>query len=295
MLNSPRHALWMLHLSILLLGFSGLFGKWLPIDTGWIVLGRGVVGSAVLVGFLACVGKARLLLARGVWLNLGLGVLLALHWMTFFKAIQVSTVAIGLLAFSSFPIFVTLLEPLLFKEPLRKVDVFSTVGVVVGMCIIFPPATLMNDPALLNGLMWGVLSGFIYAFLSLANRQRVAQTDSIVLTAQQNFGAALTALLFVPLSQGSVMLDYAAELVALGLLCTTIPQLFFINSFRHLKAQLISVMTCLEPVYSIIFAAVLLAEIPSLQILLGGVVILCAILLGTLFRIQSDEQTAVLQ
>nr|MDT0253536.1 DMT family transporter [Endozoicomonas sp.] len=138
-MNDSRQALLKLHIAILLFGISGLFGKLLPIDPGWIVLGRTLVGSTVLALVLTGKGKIRQMFVPGQWpINMALGGILAIHWITFFQAIQVSSVAIGLLAFSSFPVFVTLLEPLLFRERLRWLDVLTATGVVAGLLIVFP-------------------------------------------------------------------------------------------------------------------------------------------------------------
>lgn len=284
-----RQALFTLHIAILLFGLSGLFGKLLPIDPGWIVLGRTLVGSTVLLLLLACKGKVRQMLVPGRWpINMALGSILAIHWMTFFQAIQVSSVAVGLLAFSSFPVFVTLLEPLLFKERLRWLDVLTAAGVVAGLAIVFPFSSMGSSSTVfegkVEGLAWGIFSALLFAILSLANRSRIQKTDAMALTCLQNMGAVITTALIMPKSGVSVMLNYWPEFLVLGLLCTTVPLMLFLSSLRYLKAQLVSLVTCLEPVYGIVLAALLLSEIPALRTLAGGVVILGAITVGSLFK-----------
>ncbi len=288
-MNDSRQALFKLHIAILLFGLSGLFGKLLPIDPGWIVLGRTLVGSTVLLLLLAYKGKVRQMLVPGQWpINMALGSILAIHWMTFFQAIQVSSVAVGLLAFSSFPVFVTLLEPLLFKERLRGLDVLTAAGVVAGLVIVFPFSSMGSSSTFfegkVEGLAWGIFSALLFAILSLANRSRIQQTDVMALTCLQNMGAVITTALIMPKSGVSVMLDYWPAFLVLGLLCTTVPFMLFLSSLRYLKAQLVSLVTCLEPVYGIVLAALLLSEIPSLRALAGGVVILGAITVGSLFK-----------
>ncbi|KEI69556.1 DMT family transporter [Endozoicomonas elysicola] len=288
-MNDSRQALFTLHIAILLFGLSGLFGKLLPIDPGWIVLGRTLVGSTVLLLLLACKGKVRQMLVPGQWpINMALGSILAIHWMTFFQAIQVSSVAVGLLAFSSFPVFVTLLEPLLFKERLRWLDVLTAAGVVAGLVIVFPFSSVGSSSTFfegkVEGLAWGIFSALLFAILSLANRSRIQKTGAMALTCLQNMGAVITTALIMPKSGVSVMLNYWPEFLILGFLCTTVPLMLFLSSLRYLKAQLVSLVTCLEPVYGIVLAALLLSEIPSLRTLAGGVVILGAITVGSLFK-----------
>lgn len=284
-MNNSRQALFRLHIAILLFGVSGLFGKLLPIDPSWIVLGRTLVGSTVLVLILASMGKIRCMFVPDQWLvNMMLGSVLAIHWITFFQAIQVSSVAIGLLSFSSFPVFVTLLEPLLFRERLRWLDILTATGVVVGLFIVFPLSSMNTETGIVEGMGWGILSALLFAILSLANRHRIQKTDAMALTCLQNMGAVITTALIMPKSGVAVTMDYWPQFLALGLLCTTIPLMLFLNSLRYLKAQLVSLVTCLEPVYGIILAAILLSEIPSLRTLAGGVVILGAITVGSLFK-----------
>lgn len=293
-MDNSRQALFRLHIAILLFGLSGLFGKLLPIDPGWIVLGRTLIGSVILLLVLTFKGEVRQMFVPRQWpVNMALGGILSIHWMTFFQAIQVSSVAIGLLAFSSFPVFVTLLEPVLFKERLRMLDVLTASGVVIGLFVIFPLSSfgsLLGEgvSGTVQGLAWGIFSAFLFAILSLANRNRIQKTDAMALTCLQNIGAVITTALIMPKAGVFTMLEYWPEFLTLGILCTTIPLMLFLSSLRYLKAQLVSLVTCLEPVYGIVLAALLLSEIPSVRTLAGGVVILGAITVGSLFKEKSQ-------
>jgi drug/metabolite transporter (DMT)-like permease len=96
------------------------------------------------------------------------GAILAVHWFTFFLSIQVSTVAIGLLAFSTFPLFATFLEPIIFSERLHRRDVITALFVTIGLVLVTPSFDFGNH--LTQGLLWGILSAFLYAVLSLLSR-----------------------------------------------------------------------------------------------------------------------------
>jgi drug/metabolite transporter (DMT)-like permease len=105
--NSRTLAMASLHAAVALFGFAGLFGKWIDLAPTTIVLGRTVVAAAALGMVLALRGQSR---GRFEW-RLGLnGAVLAVHWAAFFQAIQVAGVAVGLLGFATFPVFVLLLE-----------------------------------------------------------------------------------------------------------------------------------------------------------------------------------------
>lgn len=284
-MTTPSKALLEIHIATLLFGVSGLFGKLLALDPGQIVLGRTLVGALLLAGWLYWKGSLKSVFASDQWLvNLLLGGLLCLHWMTFFHSIQVSTVTIGLLAFASFPVFVTFLEPLLFREPLRLFDVGMAAIVVLGLYIVLPSGDEGSE-AVYSGIAWGLFSAFLFAVLSLVNRARVQKTESLSLSFLQNTGAALVAFPFVLMGSGlEPMVAEIPLLVVLGVLCTTLPVMLFLNSLTVIKAQLASLVICLEPVYGIVFAVLLLGEAPGLNVLLGGAVMLGGITAASVYR-----------
>src|SRR5215813_5735339 len=117
----PSHAvaLFGLHVAVLLFGFAGLFGKWLSIAPGMIVLGRTLVASIALGLLLRLTGERRGSFEWRLGVN---GGVLALHWVSFFQAIQVATVAVALLGFASFPLFVLLLETTMLRRRLRVAE-----------------------------------------------------------------------------------------------------------------------------------------------------------------------------
>ena len=100
-------ALGAVHAAVLLFGFAGLFGRWLDLSPVAIVLGRSAIAACALAVVRWQVGRDRLPFDLRLVAN---GAVLALHWIAFFAAIQAAGVAIGLLGFSSFPLFVLILE-----------------------------------------------------------------------------------------------------------------------------------------------------------------------------------------
>ncbi len=271
------------HSAILLVGLTGLFGKFLALSPVMIVFGRAAFASATL-------GLVILILRRSTnsqvalpwrWLAVT-GVLLAMHWVAFFHAIQLSTVAVGLLAFSSFPLFTTLLEPWFFQEKWRWLDLLTAVMVMAGLAMIVPKFDYSDN--ITQGAFWGVVSGFLYALLCILNRRLVRTQSALVLTAGQNFVAGLALLPLVAWEGVLPNLREMLLLAILGIVCTALAHYLFIKSLRYVRAQLASVVTALESVYAILFAVLFLAEIPSLRTLAGGSVILGAVVMATLGR-----------
>ncbi len=268
-----------LHVAVLLLGMTGLFGKFLELHPTAIIAGRSIftaLSIMVLMRFMG-IGFGNIINREGLYLALS-GVVLAAHWFAFFHAIQLSTVAIGVIGFSTYPVFVTFLEPLLFSERLRLMDILSGVLVFIGLLFVVPDFDISNDQTVALG--WAVASGFILAVFSLMNRRLVRDHHFLVITFCQHATATVCTLPFV---WGLTILPGGNEillLVLLGVVFTAIPQALLVRSLAEVKAQLASVIVGLEPLYAILFAALLLQEIPSLSTLAGGAIILLAVWLA---------------
>ncbi|MBR9985045.1 MAG: EamA family transporter [Desulfosarcina sp.] len=272
-----------IHVAVLLFGLAGLFGKFLALPAWFIVLGRtGFAAIALGLVLLLTQPNKHPQNAKTMGLFSLLGLILAVHWITFFHAIQVSSVAVGLLAFSTFPVFITCLEPWWFEEKRRPMDMATALLVVLGLCIMVYPSSFGGD--VFSGVCWGTVSGFTFAILSMLNRKWVRQYPPVVIAFYQNAGVTLlllpiTAWVNVPIDSGQL-----GMLALLGVVCTALSHALFIRGLIVVRAQLASVIACLEPVYGIVFAYFLLHEIPSSHTLAGGAVILVTTLLAMVRR-----------
>jgi drug/metabolite transporter (DMT)-like permease len=254
---------------------AGLFGKWVVLPATIIVLGRVFFAALCLGFFLRLRGMVfRLNRQADYYHLLLLGVLLALHWVTFFRSIQLSTVAIGLLTFSTFPIFTTFLEPLFFRERLQARDVLLALITFAGVALVVPSFNL--DDALTRGALWGIASGATFAVLSILNRRYVQQYPSRVIAFYQDVAATAALLPFYFVLQPAISGREWALLVLLGVVFTALSHTLFIGGLKSVKASTASVIGALEPVYGIVAAALLLQEMPAWRVLLGGVIILAA-------------------
>ncbi|WP_028584354.1 DMT family transporter [Desulfogranum mediterraneum] len=277
-----------IHLAVLLFGVAGLFGKLLELGPGLIVFGRTLFAALGLLLVLPLLKiDIRIRQGRDIGGFVLMGAILALHWVTFFHAIQVSTVAIGLLTFSSFPIFVTFLEPLFFRERLRFFEVMVSLVVFLGLVLVVPEFDLAND--LTRGAFWGMISGLTFALLSILNRKFVGRYPALTVALYQDAVACLLLLPFVGGAIFGITMAELGQLVILGVVFTALAHTLFIQGMLVVRAQLASVITCLEPVYGILLALVLLHEIPSWRELVGGVVIIGTILLATRFSRDSGR------
>jgi len=269
-----------IHLAVVLFGASGLFGKLISAPAGVLVFGRTFFAAVVLLVAMVAVRQNMLVRSlRDVLSFLFLGVLLALHWVSFFHSIQVSTVAIGLLTFSTFPLFVTFLEPLFFNEKLRGRDAALALIVFSGLVLVIPDFDLSNT--LTRGAVWGTVSGLTFALLSLSNRKLVKAYAPLTVAVYQNSAASMLLLPFVYSTLPLVPGREWGLLIILGVVFTAVAHTLFIRGLVGVKAQLAALIACLEPVYGIGFSVVLLGEIPTVRELIGGVIIISGVLLAS--------------
>ncbi len=269
-----------IHLAVVLFGFTGLFGKWLALPPVLIVFGRVLFAAATLAVVLAAgrrgfrVGSRRDLLRLLVC-----GLVLAVHWTTFFKSVQVSSVAVGLLAYSSFPVFTAFLEPLMMRERWDPDSLFYALLCVLGIGLLVPRFDLSD--AVLRGVLWGLLSGLTFAFLAVLNRDLAGRHPSVKVVFYQDLFAGLF-LLPVVLTGGPPLSGRDLALIAaLGVLCTALAHALFIEGMKRVGARTASVLSALEPVYGILLALVFLKESPSPRTVLGGAIVLAAALAAT--------------
>ncbi len=276
---AKKQSLIEIHAAVVLFGLAGLFGKWLTLSPFIIVLGRVFFASAALSLFLLLTKKSiRVFPAKNFAVFILLGFILAMHWTAFFHSIQISTVAIGLLSYSSFPVFTAFLEPLFFKEKIKISMIFCALLCLLGIFLIIPQFDMNNST--LRGVLWGLFAGFTFSILTILNRKLSLRYSSLLITFYQDFWATLFLLPFFFILRPRMTPRDIILLLVLGIFCTALSHSLFIKGMRHIKAQTAAIISSLEPVYGIILALLILNEVPVFRTLLGGLVIL-----GTTFAV----------
>ena len=270
-----------IHLSVVLFGLTGLFGKFISLPAPHIVLGR-VFFASVSMGLYFLFRKKDVRLARGAdyAAMAAVGAVLALHWTAFYLSVKLSTVAIGVLTFAAYPIFVTFLEPFFFREKLRGADVIAAFVMFGGVLLVVPSTGA--GPDMTAGMIWGMAGSISYAVMSLLNRKFVSRYEGSVVAFYEQGAAAL--LMFPILlfdRPHTSALDWAL-LAVLGVVLTGVAHSLFISGMRSVRAQTAGVIASLESVYGIASAALLIGEFPTLRELAGGAVILGTAFVSTL-------------
>ena len=282
-MSSRIRNLFQIHAAVLLFGFAGLFGeaKLLPLTPVVIVFGRVVFASlALLLAALVRRDTLRPVSPRGLLAFAALGGLLAGHWTTFFQSVQTGGVALALITYSTFPVFVAFLEPLFFHEKWQTRDVVLAAVALAGVAILTPRFELRDRAT--QGVLWGIASGLTFALLSLLNRRFVRHHASMTIALYQDLFAVAALLPFTVTHWPALTPRDVLLLVVLGVLCTAVAHSLFIAGMHGISARTASMIACLEPVYGTLLAILFIHEIPSERTILGGTLIVGVAFYATL-------------
>lgn len=280
-MQDKNRSLLQIHFAVFLFGLTGVFGKLITLPSIILVLGRVIFSFLSIFIYMKVAKKDMKLKDKKHFLSfILLGVLLAFHWTTFYESIKLSTVAIGLLTFSTFPVFVTFIEPYFFKEKLQISDIITAVVTFIGIFFVVPEFEFGNDMSM--GAIIGILSGFSYAFLSVLNRKFTKDYSGAMIALCEQGIASVILLPFFFTVQPIISMSNLVLTVLLGTIFTALPHTLFIGGMKYVKTQTAGIITCLEPLYGIILAALLIHEIPDVKVIIGGIIILGAVLYSTL-------------
>lgn len=289
---SRSGALLKLHFAALLFGSTALFGHYMTASPTMIVLGRTVFAVLALGLFAAASGRSpwQGLAGRDIGKLMAAGVVLALHWVTFFMAVRSGGVALATLGFASFPVFVALLEVSILGERLRGKDVAILLLVLAGLVLITPAFDLHNNAT--AGLLWGILSGAIYACIAVFNRYLSSAASGTQSCWWQCLAAACV---LAPFGWREALALDGKEwllLACLGAVSTGLAYTMLIHALEQVKAQTVAIVICMEPVYAIALAWLIFGATPSATVLLGGALVIGAVLTSSLARPKSQSSAS---
>ena len=266
---------------MILLGATALFSKILDLSAVDITYGRSVVACVMLFFIVKMFrGSIRLDSTKDYLVALLLGLLMAAHWVSYFAAMQYSSVSVGMIALFTFPVMTVLLEP--FFEGIKLVwqDIVSAIVVLFGVFLLVPEISLENETT--QGVLIGVLSALLYSFRNLVHRKHFSHYTGAHAMAYQ------TLVIFVSLSFFSSDAIFKASeqtyigLVVLGIFFTAVPHALIAASLKHLRAKTFSLIACMQPLYGVALAIIVLGEQPRWQTILGGLLVISAAVYETI-------------
>jgi len=265
-----------LHFAVLLFGGAALFARWLMLPALVIVAGR-VFFAAISLAVLLKINKQLSFKQTNIALLVISGFLLAFHWFAFFRSLQLATIGLALLSYSTFPVFTAFLEPMIGTTKWRMSSVIFALIVFSGLYLVLPDKGSTN----LLAVMWGVLSAISFALISIVNKKMTSQMSAFSISFYMNVFAFAGLLPFLFFIKISLSLNDIFLLVLLGVVFTALAHTLFIYGLKKISASHASLIAALEPVYGILLAFMLLNEVPSVKMIAGGLIIMATIFIST--------------
>ncbi|MEI6582253.1 MAG: DMT family transporter [Chitinophagia bacterium] len=251
-----KKALTQLHVAVLLAGFTGILGALIQLNEIWLVWYRIAITVVTLLLAASLLKQSLRIGSASAFRLMGIGAIIALHWVFFYGSIKLSNVSIGLICFASVGLFTSLLEPLINKTPFAPAEMLLGLLSLVGIFIIFH-----FDSRYRTGIIMGTLSSLLAAVFSVLNKRNVTSFSPRLMLFYEMTGGVLALSLLMPLylhffpagnSKPSLM-DFGWLLI-LSWACTILAMDLMLKSLQHISAFTQTLTLNLEPVYGIAMA-----------------------------------------
>jgi drug/metabolite transporter (DMT)-like permease len=287
-MNTQQQSLLYLHSAVLLFGGTALFSKLIGLPALDITVYRTAVAAIVLFIVLSLQKqKIRLASAKDYKVAILLGIVVGIHWVTYFAGMQMAGVTIGIIAFFTYPVITVFLEPLLTRflnksnissKPKPK-DILIALIVMVGIYLLIPEISLGNQVTL--GIATGVLSAFFFALRNILHKNYFSHYSGPHTMLYQTLVASLMLCLFVEVPPMDVTHHDWLLILLVGVIFTAMPHSLFASSLRHLSATTAGLISCLQPLYGSVLAFFLLSERVNIWTIIGGLLVISAALFET--------------
>jgi len=251
-----------LHIAILLAGFTGVLGRLISINEGLLVWYR-LFFTAITLGIMTLITKkVSLRFHKSFFSLIGIGFIIALHWVFFYGSIKYSNVSVGLVCFSSIGFFSSVVEPLILKRRVDPVEVVLGIAVMFGVYLIFHFA---NNYQL--GIVFGLISSFLAALFTILNKSMVGKHNPETISFYELGGGWIALTFFLPFyfqffpveRYFPTSLDLV-WLMVLSLFCTVLAFNLSIRSLQKISPFTVNLSYNLEPVYGIALAFLIYQE-----------------------------------
>jgi len=240
-----------------------------------IVFFRVAFASLAILIYIVTQRKAeRLAVGKNIYLLVLMGALLALSWVSFFNSINLVTVANAVLITYTAPIFIAVLAPFLLKEKLEKNTGIMLLLSFIGIIFITTPSAISPGTRELAGIGWAFVSALTYTALVIIAKLLTARVSVLAMIFYEELVGAIILSPTIFIYEFSLSQQTLLTLLFLGAVQTAFAAALYLSGLRDVTAQQANIFTYLDPVSAIIFAALILGELPGVNTVIGGVLII---------------------
>ncbi|EKN67955.1 DMT family transporter [Schinkia azotoformans] len=290
--------------AMLIFGSLGIFVKNINLSSSEIALFRGAIGSIFLIcaSFLVKQKLSFKAIKRNGILLILSGAAIGFNWIFLFEAYRFTTISNATISYYFAPVFVMALAPMILKEKLTASKVSSIIGAMIGLFLVVNNGTGSASGSYNHtvGILYGLSAAALYASVILMNKF-IKKLSGFETTLIQLMLASLVLVPYVYWQEG---ITYVTELglqsivfiLILGIVHTGFAYYLYFGSIKELKGHTIAILSYIDPISAVIFAAIFFSESMSLLQIIGGVLVLGSTFIGGMGtskkrkRVRGDEK-----
>ena len=272
-----KYKLTSLHLMVIILGLTGVFGKLISLSAIHLVWYRMGIAFVSIAIFLAFKKQLFSISNKDFFGLLGVGALVTFHWLCFFESIKVSTVSVAVVCLATSSLFSALIEPFFFKRKFLFYEVIMGVVVVVALAFI-----MGTETKYFLGYFYGIIAALLATLFTLYNAKYINKVGAAKITMIEMLSGVIIISCILFFQQDytvfttKISVTDLSYLIILGTLCTAMVFVWLTEIMRHITPYSLIMAINLEPVYSIIFALIIFGdnELMSSSFYFGSCVII---------------------
>ncbi len=293
MQKSKLQSYLLLHLIVFIWGFTAVLGDLISVREAALVWYRMGLAGLFLLIYALIVKKPLKLPMKEAAKIIFVGFLIAIHWIFFFRAINISNVSITLAMFSMGAFFASILEPLIYKRRMLWYEVVFGLVIICGLFII-----MQVEIHYLEGILSALFSVLVGVIFTLFNGKLIKKHDAVVIATYEFFAgfAFVTIYLLIAGKFVTGFFDVGVKdwfyIIILSSVCTAYAFTASVGVMRQLSPYTVMLTTNLEPVYGIILAFFILGESEKMSVpfYIGAVVILITVILNGIVKNRAEKK-----
>jgi len=266
-----------LNFAVLIISTSGTLGRYIDLSVPMIIFLRAFIGGFFLYIFCKWKKLSFKINVKDYKTIFFSGLLMGMHWITYFISLKLSSVAIGMLSVFTYPIITSFLEPIMLSSKFKKSNLLLGLMVLIGIYFLAPEISMKNDQFIAVG--FGVISALCYSIRNIYMKAKSSEYEASILMVYQ---LIIVSVLLSPVFYFYDVNGLGASLPAiliLALLTTAIGHTLFVYSFRNFSISAASIISGVQPIYGIIIGMIVLGEYPGVKTIIGGAIILGTVLI----------------
>lgn len=280
----------LLHLIVFIWGFTAILGALITIDAIPLVFFRLILAVAFIAMYFLVKKNSFKVDKKGLTKFLFTGIIIALHWIFFFKAIKVSNVSVALVTMSTAAFFTSLIEPIFFKRKVKAIEILLGLMVILGLYIIFN-----FESAYKLGIIYALISSFLGALFSVLNGLFIKTYDANRISFYQLLSGAVFVTLYLLVNhQFSISFFNLQQsdwiyLFILSSACTAYAFIISVKVMKHLSPYTVIITNNLEPIYAIVLALFIFGDKEKMnpEFYFGASLVLGVVLLNGIIKNKS--------